>query len=91
MEFKFGIKKKGYFNDKHEEQKKQREEYIKKRFEDEIQQPVWVQKSAIEFKKLQNDGTLSTSLQGFPYLDKDGIEMIEFHMDSDKDGKLLKE
>jgi hypothetical protein len=48
-----------------------------------------VQKSAIEFKKLQNDGTLSTSLQGYTYYDDDGTEMIEVHVDSDKGNRFL--
>jgi hypothetical protein len=91
LDFKYSSRKKQYFNDRHEDQKEQREEFIKKRLEDEIYQPVWVQKSAIEFKNLQNDGTLSASLQGFTYHDDDGMEMIEVHIDSDKGNMFLKE
>jgi hypothetical protein len=87
----FGKRKKMYYVDKHEDRAEFRKAHIEKRFLDELFQPVWVQKTKSEFERLKNEGILANSLEAHTYLNTDGEEMVEFHIDCDNGDTLLRE
>jgi len=89
LEFNYSLRKKQYFVDRHEDHKAHRSLYIQERLNGEIHQPVWVQILALEFKELQNDGTLSSTTKEYTYQNEDGMVMVEFHVDCDRGDKIL--
>jgi hypothetical protein len=90
LDFNYSIWKNQYFVDKHEEHKEQRATYIHERIEKEIQQPVWLQMSDIEFKNLQDSESISSSLEGYTFQDKDGRDMVEIQIDCYRDDTIKK-
>jgi len=90
LDFNYSIWRNQYFVDKHEEHKEQRATYIHERIEKEIQQPVWLQMSDIEFKNLQDSESISSSLEGYTFQDKDGRDMVEIQIDCYRDDTIKK-
>ena len=81
--YKYSVRKKGYYNDKHEEPSNilYRKHFIERYKEYEFRSHRWIQLTRTESDKYVEDEQVLKE-DGYEYVDRDDNNMVEYHVDS---------